>query len=111
MIKIGEFSKLSHLTIKALRFYEKEELLVPAYIDSQTNYRYYNTSQLQLASKIKAYRQLGFSIQQIKQIVSKGHEKEILKEKLEDYLYQKEQILKNLSILNYLMEESVNKIP
>ena len=59
----------------------------------------YNTSQLQLASKIKAYRQLGFSIQQIKQIVSKGNEKEILKEKLEDYLYQKEQILKNLSIL------------
>ena len=58
MIKIGEFSKLSHLTIKALRFYEKEELLVPAYIDSQTNYRYYNTSQLQLASKIKAYRQI-----------------------------------------------------
>ena len=108
MIKIGEFSKLSHLTIKALRFYEKEELLVPAYIDSQTNYRYYNTSQLQLASKIKAYRQLGFSIQQIKQIVSKGNEKEILKEKLEDYLYQKEQILKNLSILNYLMEENMN---
>ena len=55
MIKLGEFSKLSHLTIKALRFYEKEELLVPAYIDSQTKYRYYNTSQLQLASKIKAF--------------------------------------------------------
>ena len=29
MLKIGEFSKLSHLTIKALRFYEKEGLLIP----------------------------------------------------------------------------------
>ncbi len=33
MLKIGEFSKLSHLTIKALRFYEKEGLLIPQKVD------------------------------------------------------------------------------
>ena len=36
MLKIGEFSKLSHLTVKALRFYEKEGLLEPAFIDPWT---------------------------------------------------------------------------
>ena len=55
MLKIGEFSKLSHLTIKTLRFYEKEDLLKPAYIDERTGYRFYETSQLERAAKIKAY--------------------------------------------------------
>lgn len=68
MIKIGEFSKLSHLTIKALRFYEKKGLLIPEAIDERTGYRYYQTSQLESATKIKAYRQLGLTIEEIKAI-------------------------------------------
>ena len=56
MLKIGGFSKLSHLTVKALRFYEKEGLLVPATTDEWNGYRYYETSQFETAAKIKAYR-------------------------------------------------------
>ena len=41
MYKIGDFSKMSKTTIKALRYYEKEELLKPAFIDQDTSYRYY----------------------------------------------------------------------
>ena len=33
MLKIGEFSKLCQMTVKALRFYEKEGLLIPASVD------------------------------------------------------------------------------
>ena len=40
MLKIGEFSKLSYLTIKALRFYEKEGLLIPQKVDQKTGYRF-----------------------------------------------------------------------
>ena len=36
MLKIGEFSKMSRVTIKALRYYEKEGLLIPEYIDNYT---------------------------------------------------------------------------
>ena len=50
MLKIGEFSKLSHLTIKALRFYEKRGLLIPQKVDEQTGYRFYETSQLKRGS-------------------------------------------------------------
>ena len=46
MLKIGEFSKLSHLTVKALRFYEKEGILLPASTDKWTGYRVYETAQL-----------------------------------------------------------------
>ena len=45
MFKIGEFSKLSMLTIKALRFYEKEGLLIPARVDEWSGYRFYEASQ------------------------------------------------------------------
>ncbi len=57
MLKSGIFSKLSLLTVKALRFYKKEGLLLPAHIDEWTGYRFYETSQLAQAAKIKAYRQ------------------------------------------------------
>ena len=52
MLKISEFSKLSHLTVKALRYYEKEGLLKPASVDEWSGYRFYETSQLETAAKI-----------------------------------------------------------
>ena len=62
MYKIGEFSILSKTTVKTLRYYEKENLLIPAYIDKETGYRYYETSQLIDLSKIISLRQIGMSI-------------------------------------------------
>ena len=81
MLKIGEFSKLSHLTVKALRFYEKEGLLEPAFIDPWTGYRFYETRQLKDAAEIKAYRQLDLSIDEIKTICSGADRKKILSDK------------------------------
>lgn len=53
MLKIGEFSKLSMLTVKTLRFYEKEKLPVPAKVDEWSGYRFHETNQLQTAAKEK----------------------------------------------------------
>ena len=80
MLKIGEFSKLSHLTVKALRFYEKEGLLIPTFVDPYTGYRYYEASQLYDLSKIISLRQLGLSISNIKEIKS-GEDLEIILQK------------------------------
>ena len=46
MLKIGEFSKLTKTTIKALRYYDKLGLLKPAFTDSTTLYRYYTEEQI-----------------------------------------------------------------
>ena len=62
MYKIGDFSKMSKTTIKALRYYEKEGLLTPAFIDQDTGYRYYESNQLVDISKIISLRQIGLSI-------------------------------------------------
>lgn len=69
MYKIGEFSKLAKTTIKTLRYYEKEGLLIPAFIDENL-YRYYDSDQLITLNKIQSLRQLGFSINDIKSIKS-----------------------------------------
>lgn len=66
MLKIGEFSKFSMLTVKTLRFYEKEKLPVPAKVDEWSGYRFYETNQLQTAAKIKALRRLDLSVDEIR---------------------------------------------
>lgn len=109
MFKIGEFSKMSHITVKALRFYEKEGLLVPASIDKYTGYRFYETSQLEIAAKIKAYRQLDLSIDEIKDILDGADLKVILAEKAKVLQKQKADIDVRLSIINNILEDEEMK--
>lgn len=104
MYKIGEFSKMSKTTIKALRYYEKEGLLKPALIDQNTSYRYYESSQLVDISRIISLRQAGLSIKDIKKALDGYDMVEILN-------HRKREIEKNLmnynielSKINYLLE-------
>ena len=109
MLTIGEFSKLSMLTVKALRFYEKEGLLVPARIDEWTGYRFYETSQLYQAAKIKAYRQLELSVEEIKSILSGTKADTILSAKVEELRKQQTDIGIRLSIINHILEDKEMK--
>ena len=71
MFSIGEFSKITGLTIKTLRFYHDRGLLTPAWIDGQTGYRYYHARQIDKARVITQLRRLEFSLEQISEIVAK----------------------------------------
>ena len=70
MYRIGQFSNITKVSVKALRFYEGEGLLKPAWIDAVTGYRYYSSDQLPRVFKIVALRQCGFAIPEIRQIVA-----------------------------------------
>lgn len=65
MFKIGEFSKLTQVSIRMLRHYDETGLLKPAHIDKLTNYRLYSTGQIPVLNKIKFLRDLGFNISEI----------------------------------------------
>ncbi|MGN0039364.1 MAG: MerR family transcriptional regulator [Coriobacteriales bacterium] len=104
MLKIGEFSKLSMLTVKTLRFYEREGLLKPASVDGQTGYRMYETIQLQDAAAIKAYRQLGLPVAQIKAILGGADARPILEEHARMLLEQEQQIATSLSVIRNLLK-------
>lgn len=68
-LKIGEFAKLGHVSIRMLRHYDKLGLLHPEYVGSDTGYRYYTIDQLQLLHRIQDLQTMGFSLKQIKEIV------------------------------------------
>lgn len=65
MFKIGEFSKLTQVSIRMLRYYDETGLLKPAEIDKFTNYRLYSTEQISLLNKIIFLRDLGFNVSEI----------------------------------------------
>jgi DNA-binding transcriptional MerR regulator len=69
MFKIGEFSRLSRVSVRMLRHYDQLGLLTPSQTDSFTNYRYYSADQLPRLNRIIALRDLGFSLEQIAEML------------------------------------------
>ena len=65
MFRIGEFSRLSRVSVRMLRHYDQLGLLTPAQIDPSTNYRFYAADQLPRLNRILTLRELGFSLEQI----------------------------------------------
>jgi DNA-binding transcriptional MerR regulator len=65
MIRIGDFSKLSRVSVKTLRFYDEMGLLKPIEVDRFTGYRYYEFDQLPRLYRILALKDLGFSLEEI----------------------------------------------
>ena len=72
MLKIGDFSRLSRISVRMLRHYDEIGLLKPAKTDEWTGYRYYGEEQLLLAGRISAWKDMGFSLADIGQILSQG---------------------------------------
>ncbi|MBR5712916.1 MAG: MerR family transcriptional regulator [Lachnospiraceae bacterium] len=70
MLKIGDFSKLSRVSIRMLRHYDDIGLLKPAEIDSFTGYRYYREDQLFTAGRIASLKDMGFSLAEIAQMLT-----------------------------------------
>ena len=78
MYKIGELSKLCNMSVKALRYYDSEGLLVPDRIDKFTGYRYYSASKLADCYRIIALKELGFSLDEIRRQLTIGDNEKII---------------------------------
>ena len=74
MLKIGEFSKLSRVSIRMLRHYDEIDLLKPALVDRFTEYRYYSEAQLLQCGRIAALKDLGFSLAEIREMLPLFHD-------------------------------------
>lgn len=72
MFKIGDFSKMSRVSVKTLRYYDEVGLITPARVDDFTGYRYYSPDQLPRLNRILALKDLGFSLEQIARLLDDG---------------------------------------
>lgn len=70
MFSIGEFSLITRLPVKTLRYYHEEGILVPDYIDDDTGYRYYRESSAERAAVISLLKQLNFPIADIRSMLA-----------------------------------------
>lgn len=66
MLKIGDFSRLTNLPIKTIRYYDEIGLLKPTAVGGENNYRYYGTEQLIALNRILAFKGAGFSLEEIR---------------------------------------------
>lgn len=65
--KIGEVSKLCNISIKTLRYYEEFGLIKPIKVDIYSGYRYYEQKNIERIYEIQLLKNLGFSLQEIKE--------------------------------------------
>jgi DNA-binding transcriptional MerR regulator len=71
MFSIGEFSKITGLSVKTLRFYHEEGLLEPSHVDAETGYRYYTSAKVETARATAFLRGLDFTVSEIRQILAR----------------------------------------
>lgn len=82
MFKIGEFSRLTQVTIRMLRYYDETGLLKPAEIDPWTGYRLYSVEQIPTLNRIIYLRDSGFNVSEIAAFLHKKDDK-LLAEQLD----------------------------
>lgn len=75
-MRIGEFADFFDISQKALRIYEKMEILRPAYIDEENGYRYYHPDQVKQLNAVIELKALGFTLKEIKSILQGGTDSE-----------------------------------
>jgi DNA-binding transcriptional MerR regulator len=81
LFSIGEFSQITGLSVKTLRFYDEKELLKPAHVDPATGYRYYNAESEERARVIAGLRAMQFTLEDIAGIlVQCGDEGDLLEQ-------------------------------
>ena len=69
MLAIGEFSRVTHLSVRTLRRYHEGGLLEPAEVDQLTGYRYYSADQIPTAQVIHRLRELDVPLPEVQRIL------------------------------------------
>lgn len=128
MYKIGEFSRITNMSIKTLRYYDKEGILVPAKREEDNSYRFYDSDNYERAMLIRKLREFQFSISEIKDVLTLYHNEHDLhyilnekKEHIQREIDLREKLIKKINasvefkskerntIMNY--EINVKEIP
>ena len=100
LYKIGMFAAMNHVTVKTLRFYEEQGLLMPALIHPDTGYRYYTLSQMAVLHQITALKLAGFKLEEIANINSGADEIAVLLKKKVELLEKIADITRQIAVVD-----------
>lgn len=108
MYRIGEFSKMTDLSIRTLRYYDSIGLLIPYEIDRFTGYRYYTDDNLSEVYLIKLLRSVNFSLEEILMYKSCLNE-QIIDNKIDELSDSINELESKIQKLNIIREEVSSK--
>ena len=100
LYKIGMFAAMNHVTVKTLRFYEEQGLLMPASIHPESGYRYYTLSQVAVIHQITALKMAGFTLEEIARIHSGVDEEVVLRKKKSELLAKIAELTKQIAVVD-----------
>ena len=100
LYKIGMFAAMNHVTVKTLRFYEEQGLLIPALINQENGYRYYTLSQMAVLHQITALKQAGFKLEEIARIHSGADEGAVLMKKKAELLARIADLTRQIAVVD-----------
>ena len=115
MFKIGDFSKLTFVSVRMLRYYDEMGLFKPWFVDDFTGYRFYSASQIKKLNLIVSLRDFGFNVSEISLVLNESSDekqKEMLVKKqseIEQTILSQQKILEKInSTIKNLDKERVN---
>lgn len=116
MFRIGEFSKLTQVSIRMLRYYDEVGILKPAEIDKWTGYRMYSVEQIPILNRIIYLRDSGFNISEIAIALNKSDNKLLLEQLDKKYaeiiqtIHSQEEKLRKIDIAKKEILNEKNKM-
>ena len=110
LYKIGMFAAMNHVTIKALRFYEEQGLLIPALIHPETGYRYYTLSQMAVLHQITALKLAGFTLEEIARVNAGADEEAVLLKKKAELLGKISELTKQIAVVDGYLSKRKNAL-
>lgn len=108
MLPIGKFSQLTRISVRSLRFYDQVGLFRPLYTDPDTGYRYYQPEQFEVAERIRMFRSMDLSLEDIRTILDSNHPdttREVLERHRQQVLQQIQTCQRILEQLDRISEE------
>ena len=100
LYKIGMFAAMNHVTVKTLRFYEEQGLLLPALIHPETGYRYYTLAQMAVLHQITALKLAGFTLEEIAHIHAGADEEAVLLKKKAELLAKIAELTRQIAVVD-----------
>lgn len=107
LYRIGEFSKLTGIPIRTLRYYDSIDLFKPSEVDLFTSYRYYKEEQVKDLELINELKEVGFTLEEIRDNWNNFSEALFLKrkEKLLEEIELKNEAIKKTDILRSKLKD------
>ena len=109
MFTIGEFSRITGLTVKTLRFYHEQRLLEPTLVDDRSGYLVYDIGKIETARVVTFLRGLDFSLNDIRQILHHDTDDTEILERMERQKLHVEEKLRSLKIVSQSLQQFINQ--